>query len=233
MAIVPVADLEVEDMWHTQGLRGTGSTTLAAHDVFVPFHRRANMAPTEEDRAAHRARFPFEDAPLASFSSLRTFDVVLPGVPLGAAEGALAVFRERVRTREVGFHYGPQREHPEAWARYGDAYVTVQAARLLWDESVRVCAALAAAGQRTGTLEQNAAFRLRTSKIGLLARDAVATMIDGAGSSVHHLDHPLQRFQRDIDVAKNHSYTHWDQSATSAGSALLGLADEPHYLLQL
>lgn len=235
MAIVPVADLAVEaGGWEVQGMKGTGSTTLVAEDVFVPAHRRANLAPTPEDRAALRARFPYEDAPLVGFSALRMFDVLLPGVPLGAAEGALAVFRERVRTREVGFHYGAQRDHPEAWARYGDAFVTVQSARLLWDESVRVCAELAAAGQRTGTLEENAAFRLRTSKIGLLARDAVATMIDGGGSSVHRLDHPLQRFQRDINVAKNHSYTHWDQSATTAGAALLGLEDVPvHYLLEL
>lgn len=233
MMIVPVADLEVEDVWHVQGLRATGSNTLAARDVFVPAHRRANLAPTPEQRAAHAARFPHADAPLATFSALRTFDVVLPGVPLGAAEGALEVFRERVRTREVGFHYGPQREHPEAWARYGEAHVTVESARLLWEETMRRCAALARAGERTGSIEENAGFRLRTSKIGLLARDAIATMVDGAGSSVHHLDHPLQRFQRDVNVAKNHSYTHWDESATSAGQVLLGLELPVHYLLQV
>jgi GTP cyclohydrolase II len=232
MAIVPVADLEVEDAWHVQGLCATGSTTLAAHGVFVPAHRRANLAPTPEERAAHRARFPYEDAPLAAFSSLRTFDVVRPGVPLGAAEAALELFRERVRTRELAFHNGSQIDHPEAWARYGEAHVTVQAARLLWDESVRTCAALAAAGERTGTHEQNAGFRLRTSKIGLLARDAVATMVDGGGSSVHHLDNPLQRHQRDINVAKNHSYTHWDESATSAGQVLLGVDRPVHYLIE-
>jgi 3-hydroxy-9,10-secoandrosta-1,3,5(10)-triene-9,17-dione monooxygenase len=231
MAIVPMTDLAVEDVWHVQGLCGTGSNTLVADDIFVPAHRRANIGPTPEERAALDARYPFADAPLANFSPLRTFDVILPSVPLGAAEGALAVFRERVRTREVAFHSGSQREHPEAWARYGDAHVTVQAARLLWDESVRVCAELARTGSRTGTHEQNAELRLRTSKVGLLSRDAVGVMIDGSGSSIHHLDHPLQRFQRDINVAKNHSYTHWDESATTAGSVLLGLDLPVHYLI--
>jgi alkylation response protein AidB-like acyl-CoA dehydrogenase len=231
MAIVPMADLVIEDVWHVQGLRGTGSNTLVADDIFVPSHRRANTAPTPEDRAAHRARYPYEDAPLANFSALRTFDVVLPAVPLGAAEGALEVFRERIRTRELAFHNGSQREHPEAWVRYSDAHVTVQSARLLWDESVRVCGQIAGSGARTGTHEQNAQLRLRTSKVGLLSRDAVSIMVDGAGSSIHHLDHPLQRFQRDINVAKNHSYTHWDESATTAGSVLLGLELPVHYLI--
>ncbi|MCW2539485.1 MAG: Acyl-CoA dehydrogenase [Frankiales bacterium] len=231
MAIVPMADLEIEDVWHVQGLRGTGSNTLVARDIFIPSYRRANITPTVEERAAHVAKFPHADSPLATFSALRTFDVVLPAVPLGAAEGALEVFRERIKTREIAFHNGSQRDHPEAWVRYSDAHVTVQSARLLWDESVRVCAALAAAGQRTGTHEQNAELRLRTAKVGLLSRDAVSIMIDGAGSSIHHLDHPLQRFQRDINVAKNHSYTHWDESATTAGQVLLGLEGPVHYLI--
>jgi GTP cyclohydrolase II len=231
MAIVPMADLEIDDVWHVQGLRGTGSNTLVARDLFVPSYRRANITPTAEDRAAHVRKFPHDDCPLATFSALRTFDVVLPAVPLGAAEGALEVFRERIKTREIAFHNGSQRDHPEAWVRYSDAHVTVQSARLLWDESVRVCAALAAAGQRTGTHEQNAELRLRTAKVGLLSRDAVSIMIDGAGSSIHHLDHPLQRFQRDINVAKNHSYTHWDESATTAGQVLLGLEGPVHYLI--
>jgi hypothetical protein len=84
---------------------------------------------------------------------------------------------------------------------------------------------------RTGTLEDNAQLRLRGAKIGLLCRDAVAHMVDGAGSSLHHSDDPLGRAQRDINVAKAHAYCHWDEAATQAGYALLGLMESPHMLL--
>ncbi|MEV4441536.1 acyl-CoA dehydrogenase family protein, partial [Streptomyces sp. NPDC049577] len=39
VALVPMAELTIEDTWHTVGMRGTGSHTLVAEDVFVPDHR--------------------------------------------------------------------------------------------------------------------------------------------------------------------------------------------------
>jgi GTP cyclohydrolase II len=37
--LVPVSDLELLDVWHTAGLRGTGSNDLRAEDLFVPAFR--------------------------------------------------------------------------------------------------------------------------------------------------------------------------------------------------
>jgi GTP cyclohydrolase II len=37
--LVPVAELELLDVWHTDGLRGTGSNNLRATSLFVPEHR--------------------------------------------------------------------------------------------------------------------------------------------------------------------------------------------------
>src|SRR5271155_3933733 len=38
-ALVPRADLEVDDTWHVMGLQGTGSKDVLAHHVFVPSDR--------------------------------------------------------------------------------------------------------------------------------------------------------------------------------------------------
>src|SRR5215471_3722049 len=37
--LAPLREIEIVDDWHVLGLAGTGSKTLAVHDVFVPEHR--------------------------------------------------------------------------------------------------------------------------------------------------------------------------------------------------
>ncbi|OSC37645.1 acyl-CoA dehydrogenase family protein [Mycobacterium decipiens] len=39
VAVVPREDIEFNDGWYVQGLKGTGSYDYSAEDVFVPFHR--------------------------------------------------------------------------------------------------------------------------------------------------------------------------------------------------
>ncbi len=39
MGPVPVSELEIVDDWHTGGLRGTGSVTTTAKDLFIPQER--------------------------------------------------------------------------------------------------------------------------------------------------------------------------------------------------
>ena len=41
--IAPMADVAVEDVWHTAGMRATGSNAIVAEDVFVPAHRVVAM----------------------------------------------------------------------------------------------------------------------------------------------------------------------------------------------
>ena len=129
----------------------------------------------------------------------------------------------------MAFGVGPQIEHPEAWSRYAEAWSWVHLARLLWDDSVATLAGLAGRGESPDVVVA-AQLRLASSRICRLARDGVATMLDGAGSSAHHLSHPLQRAQRDIDVIKSHNYLHWDGASVQSGHTLLGL-EPPHWLL--
>jgi alkylation response protein AidB-like acyl-CoA dehydrogenase len=42
--LVPLAEVEIVDDWHVLGLAGTGSKSLALHDVFIPEHRRVMVS---------------------------------------------------------------------------------------------------------------------------------------------------------------------------------------------
>jgi alkylation response protein AidB-like acyl-CoA dehydrogenase len=218
--VVDVPDVTIHDVWHVSGMKGTGSNTFSVEDLFVPADRRWTVFGEEP---LHPLRTD-EVRPLEGFSIIRMFDVLLAAVAVGSAEAALADFKERILTRIVGFGLGPQREHPEAWARYGDAVTRVRTARLLWDDTHRIVTGLAD-NREKATVEQAAILRLASPRICALARDAIQTMVEGAGSSIYHTDNTFQRYQRDVDTLKSHSYLHWDGAAVTAGGALLGVAD--------
>jgi alkylation response protein AidB-like acyl-CoA dehydrogenase len=221
---VPIADMTVHDVWQWSGMRGTGSNTVSADEVFVPdaFVWRVPDAPAEPEATTR------EDFPLGGVSPLRIFDVVLPAVAVGIAEAAIEQYKTNTHQRIVAFGVGPQIEHREAWERYAEAWSWVNLASLLWQKSVEQMEELATKGEKA-PVETAAQLRLASSRICRLARDAVQTMMDGAGSSVHHTSHPLQRAQRDLDVLKSHNYLHWDGAATQSGQAMLGL--EPYWLI--
>src|SRR5262245_32432046 len=82
--LVPVAQLQFEDTWHTVGMRGTGSNTYAAEDLFVPKHRLIPAAALFEgsiNSDEPMARLPFAQVGLGP----------LVGTLLGLGRAALAL----------------------------------------------------------------------------------------------------------------------------------------------
>lgn len=224
--VVDVADVTIHDVWHVSGMKGTGSNTFSCEDLFVPEDRQWTVFGQEPIHPLDHGEY----RPLEGFSMIRIFDVLLAAVAVGSAEACREDYKERILTRTVGFGLGPQREHREAWARYGDAVTRTRTARLLWDETHRVVTELSEARQKA-SLEQACLLRMASPRICQLAREAIDTMLDGAGSSVNELRSPFQRYKRDVDTLKSHSYLHWDGAAVTAGAALLGVTDEPDPLL--
>lgn len=216
--IADVADGEIEDVWHFAGMKGTGSNTFHMKEAFVPKDREWGVWGINED--LHPA---VEDSRM-NVSIVRTLDMVLTGVAVGSAEKGLEEFHDRILTRMIGFGQGPQREHREAWARYSEAAMQVKTSRLLWDDLVRLVVEMEQQG-RGNTTEEGAEGRLATSKMCTIARDALLTIADGSGSTVLHLDSPLQRQIRDVITLKSHATLHWDHASVTSGSALLGLAE--------
>ncbi|SFN36721.1 Acyl-CoA dehydrogenase [Pseudonocardia ammonioxydans] len=221
-----VADVELIDIWHMAGMQATGSNTFALDDHFIPADRRWTAFGQERLTPAD----PNDVRPLEGFSIIRMFDVLLSAVAVGCAEAAVEDMHARIQTRIVGFGLGPQREHPEAWGRYGQALTEARMARTLWDETLRIVTDLSDRGE-AADVETAAKLRMASPRICQVARDAIQIVVEGSGSSIFHLDNPLQRQQRDVNFLKNHSYLHPDGAFVPAGAALLGLADPVDGLL--
>lgn len=89
LMVMPRADIELEDTWHTVGLAGTGSCHFNAQDVFVPEHRTID--------------FPFPQAqrggPIFRLPVLGFFGPAFSGFPQGVGRRALDDIVELARSK--------------------------------------------------------------------------------------------------------------------------------------
>jgi GTP cyclohydrolase II len=219
--LVPVAELELLDVWHTDGLRGTGSNDLRAEDLFVPEHRAMDwmLLSAEDNPGSMIHEDPLIHTPMATLLNL-----VAPAAALGAAEYAVDVFREKMLVRKVkNTADNRQADSPLAQARYSKAYGQVATARLHWQEAVNAVAESHRRRPSILTEEERASHRLSLALSGEAAEEAVRLIVSGSGGSAHRLSHPLQRIQRDVNVLLNHPTLSLDPILEQAGRGLLGL----------
>ncbi|WP_427004225.1 GTP cyclohydrolase II RibA [Pseudarthrobacter sp. H2] len=219
--LVPMSEVELLDVWHTAGLRGTGSNDIRAEKLFVPEHRTLDWAllGAADNPGSRIHQDPIIHTPMATF-----LNMVAPAATLGAAEHAVELFRERMTVRKVKHTVeNRQADSPLAQARFSQAYGLVATARLHWEEAVRVLSAAFERQPFTLTDEERARYRLSLALSGEASAEAVRLIMTGSGGSVHRLSHPLQRIQRDVNVLLNHASLTMDPILEQAGRGLLGL----------
>lgn len=219
--LVPMSEVELLDVWHTAGLRGTGSNDIRAEKLFVPEYRTLDWAllGAADNPGSRIHQDPIIHTPMATF-----LNMVAPAATLGAAEHAVELFRERMMVRKVKHTTeSRQADSPLAQARFSHAYGLVATARLHWEEAIRVVSAAFDRQPFTLTDEERARYRLSLALSGEAAAEAVRLIMTGSGGSVHRLSHPLQRIQRDVNVLLNHASLTMDPILEQAGRGLLGL----------
>lgn len=219
--LVPVAGLELLDVWHTAGLRGTGSNDLRAENLFVPQHRAMDWSLLS---AADNPGSMIHIDPLIHTPMATLLNLVAPAAALGAAEYALDLFGHRMMLRKVkNTADNRQADSPLAQARFSKAYGMVATARLHWQEAVRLVSESAERQPSTLTEEERARYRLALALSGQASEEAVRLVMAGSGGSAHRLADPLQRIQRDVSVLLNHPTLSMDPILEQAGRGLLGL----------
>src|SRR5262249_55920358 len=94
--LVPRADYCIDDNWHVVGLKATGSKDIVVENAFVPEHRTHKLidgfkckSPGNEINPSPLYRIPFGQLFVRSVSTSA----------IGAAQGALDLFRENAAAR--------------------------------------------------------------------------------------------------------------------------------------
>lgn len=226
--LAPIEDVEVDDVWHTSGMRATGSNDVVAKGLFVPEHRTMLAAELRGDDppGARRSNDPFVRYPMTPVLVL-----VAAGPALGGAEAAVDYFRTYTKSRVLAYSGGDrQAEQPSSQVRLADAVATIRAARLVWQDAIdQVCEIYDAGGQLDR--RDRGRFRLAAAHTVRLSLQAVTTVLEGAGASVHFESSPLQRIYRDLLTLKGHVVYDWDRAAQLAGKLEAGLEPSPTDML--
>jgi 3-hydroxy-9,10-secoandrosta-1,3,5(10)-triene-9,17-dione monooxygenase len=217
--LVPRSDYSIDDNWHVMGLCGTGSKDIVVENAFVPEYR------THSYLDAFYLRHPgaaVNDAPLYRLPFGIVFPYALVAPAIGAALGALQLFRERTRTRVTARDGARVAEDPFVQFRLAEAAAEVDAARdrLLRNFAEMMC--LARAGQEI-PLEQRARYRWDAAKATTWSVRAVDRLFEASGGRAIFLNNPLQRAWRDVHAMRAHAGNNPDKAALIFGRSEFGL----------
>lgn len=225
---LPRRDVAIDDDWFTMGLAGTGSKSFIIDDAFVPYHRTVNIPDllVGNPPGAQVNRNPIYRQPF-----LAVVPSCLVAPQIGMARGALQVFVEQVKERRtrgaVAGGGNSMADFTAVQTRVGEAAACIDAAELLLHRDLKETEALAASAAPAMDLRlRNRRNHSFASRLSVQAVDALFAAAGGAGLG---LQHPLQRFWRDVHAAAAHISVNWDVVGAMYGQYVFGLEPKGQY----
>ncbi|MCX5199506.1 acyl-CoA dehydrogenase family protein [Streptomyces sp. NBC_00249] len=227
MALVPMSALRTVDDWYASGLKGSGSITTIAQDVFVPAERVMPLPAVLEGQtlSASSALIPMYRSPLLPVATAATV-----GTLLGLAKGAREVFAERLPDRKITYTgYESQRSAPVTHLQVAEVAQKIDQAEF---HALRLAAVVdtKAADAAPWKLEERARARADVGTVCSLAKSAVETLAAASGGSSLYWDVPIQRIANDLRAAALHALINPTTNAELYGRVLCGLEPDTPYI---
>jgi 3-hydroxy-9,10-secoandrosta-1,3,5(10)-triene-9,17-dione monooxygenase len=196
--LVPVTQLRLEDTWHTVGMRGTGSSTYVAEDVFVPEHRLITVAAlnegsTNSDEPMHRLPF----APVGMVPLIGTL------LGLGRAALTLAVEHAPLKSMHHTF-FARQSDSVGVQLQVAEAALKLQTARL---HAYGVADDLSSAAANGHELEYAVRAQAR-AQFGYAAQqvlEAIHILLNVHGAAAFAESSLMHQYWRDANTAARHA----------------------------
>jgi alkylation response protein AidB-like acyl-CoA dehydrogenase len=227
IALVPLSDLLIVDDWHTFGLRGTGSVSTVAQDVFIPAERVMPLPAVLQGQTASKlnAKAPIYRVPLLPVASASSV-----GTVVGMAKAAKDAFLKRLPDRKITYtSYAQQREAPITHLQVAEAALKIDEA----DFHAHRLAALVDTKGAEGApwkLEERATARADLGAVCRLSDEAARIIGTASGGSSIYTSVPIQRIVRDISAVGLHALMHPDTNAELYGRVLCGLEPNTLYI---
>ncbi len=219
LSLMPMSELTIEDTWFVAGMKGTGSNTIIAKDVFVPEHR---FLPYPKAFAGSY-RTEHTDEIVYRVALVPVTILILVGSQLGMAQSALDFVVEKASVRPVTHtNYPTQRESVGFQILLAEAAMKIETARLHAYRAADDLDGCAAAG-RHPDLKQRARVRADAALVAKYCREAIEILVSAHGTSSMADVNRMQRLWRDVHVASRHAITDWQINLEIYGKAMLGV----------
>jgi 3-hydroxy-9,10-secoandrosta-1,3,5(10)-triene-9,17-dione monooxygenase len=219
LSLMPMSDLTIEDSWFMAGMKGTGSNTIVAKDVFVPEHRFLPYP------AAFQGTYRTEHADEAVYhvALVPVTILILAGSQLGLAQAALDHVVAKAPVRGVTHtNFVKQADSTGFQILVAEAAMKIETARLHVFRAADDLDAYAGGG-RHPDLAARARVRADTALAAKYCREAVEQLVSAHGTSSMADSNRMQRLWRDVHVASRHAITEWQVNLEIYGKALLGV----------
>jgi alkylation response protein AidB-like acyl-CoA dehydrogenase len=219
MFLLPIEQATVIDTWQMAGMVGTGSNDIAVDDVFVPAHRRQNIA---DMRAGRSPGAKLHNSPTYRMPMMPVLGLTAAAPAVGGAVKAVELFQMRLNERTVYGTTTKQAEKATLQVRLG---LLTERAASLQAKLKRTAATVSAwgcSGDECPELER-ANLRVQIGTIVRECRDIVRDVVEASGAHAHFLDNPLQRIHRDVHTLSCHTVFDLELAAEQYGRLLLGL----------
>jgi alkylation response protein AidB-like acyl-CoA dehydrogenase len=227
VALVPMSDLQIIDDWYTAGMKGSGSVSTVATDLFIPQERvlpifsvLAGQSASPENAASPIYRVPL--LPVASASSL--------GCVLGMANAAKDAFFARLPERKITYTgYDKQAQAPLTHLQVATAIMKIDEAEF---HAHRVASLVDTKGAENAmwNMKQRISARADLGAVVRLSKEATDILASASGGSSIYTDQPIQRVSRDVNAVAMHALMHPDTNDELYGRILCGLDSDTLYV---
>jgi 3-hydroxy-9,10-secoandrosta-1,3,5(10)-triene-9,17-dione monooxygenase len=212
--VLPARECKILDTWHTAGMRGTGSKTIVADNVFVPDDLVLSLAELRDGKTPGSVLYPdvifhtpfFYYAPISFATPM-----------LGAVQGAYEHFREWTKTRKApdGSSIAAK---PTIQMQMARVAADIDAAEMLLRRAVNVTEAPDAYSPEL--LARSVRDFARISEMTVSSIDTILAL---SGTSGFVTSHPIQRAWRDIHFMSMHISVNTEMNFTHYSRMELGL----------
>lgn len=222
MGLFNRADYHIVRNWDVIGMQGTGSDRVVMEDVFIPAHRTKDYPPINASLPAELYKeSPLFHGPARPFIITESASVIV-----GAAEGALDLYADSIRTRGATGPTGAARQQlAEYQLNYGRCRALVDTAKAALLQTAHDYMSIARATCETGkACSEDDARRLTLVILQSihLAHEAVDIIFRTVGTSASKKDSMLGRYWRNVGVLRGHLAHQSDSAAVNYGRAHFG-----------
>lgn len=217
--LLPKEDTTTVDDWFPTGMRGTGSRTIVAEDVFVPDRRGMSSLEvfSRDDRKALHPTFDALNTPSGGYGKFG-----FSAVAVGAANGAVKHFMQTAATStRVATALGGQLrviDQEYVAAEFAQAAGEIQMAVMLIEQSSKRVAEQIRRREKPTRLELAQDFRenAQVTRIAVRTAQTISALL---GAKTGFSEHPVSRAKRDAEMIAHHVTLNWRQAAVQYTAA--------------